>query len=102
MTTVLMIAIFGTSPLLYGVETNFNQPPQEVVEEKPPANTEQVPQDPQPEQAYGNTSPTDTPKEVGKASEEGMASATRDTWIKFGVAAAAVAVAVVALVLVSK
>lgn len=97
-TSLLTILIFSTTSLLHAIDTDPNVPKE--------GNTTNTP----PQELYEGTSPPEdtkvltpdqTPKEVGKASEEGLSSATRDTWIKFGVAAVAVAVAVTALILVS-
>ncbi len=88
-TTLLTVIIFGSTSLLRGLDTDPNTPTEGNITDTPP------------EQVYVDTPPDDTPKEVGKASDDALSSATRDTWIKFGIAAVAVAVAVVALVLVS-
>jgi hypothetical protein len=96
-TTLLIIAIFGTTSLLHSVEPIGNPLSSDVAELEYPPSTEDETDTTPPEAA-----PQDIPKDVAKASEDGMGSASRDAWIKFGVAAAAVTVAVVALVLVSK
>ena len=94
-TTLLTLAFFGTTSLLKA-DAGLWTPQQEVAElEYYPSTEDETATTPE------EVSQQDTPKDVGKASEEGMASATRDNWIKFGIAAAAVTVAVVALVLVS-
>ena len=98
--TILTIAVFGATSLLHGLETEVNTPPSQVAElEYPPSTEADTPAETYPVEA--TTSEQDTPKNVGKASEDGMASANNAAWVKFGIAAAAVTVAVIALVLVS-
>ncbi|MFS8563233.1 MAG: hypothetical protein LVR00_02410 [Rhabdochlamydiaceae bacterium] len=98
--TLLTIAVFGATSLLHGVEPSPDLSNPKIADlEYPPSTEADTPEETYPIEATDSTQ--DTPKNVGAASEDGLASANNRAWVKFAIAAAAVTVAVVALILVS-